>query len=58
MSELRKIDPKCWFCGTLVIPTKVAYGPLICESCLPMYKKQKFVFVRASQKELDILFPT
>jgi hypothetical protein len=56
--ELGKIDPKCWLCATLVTPPKpVQYRPLICSDCLPGYKERKFVFVRASQQELDELFP-
>lgn len=33
MSEIGKIDPKCWCCGTLVIPTAVIYSPLRCKDC-------------------------
>lgn len=29
--EISKIDPKCWVCGKLVIPIKVAYNPLRCK---------------------------
>jgi hypothetical protein len=50
-------DPKCWLCAILTIPGKI-YGPNICSVCEPEYKKRKFVFVRASQAELDELFPT
>lgn len=51
-----RADPKCWLCGTLTSPLE-NYQPLICSACLPEYKERKFVFVRASQREIDELFP-
>lgn len=49
-------DPKCWECASVVLPNKV-YSPTICSACLPKYKERKFKFVRASQAEIDELFP-
>lgn len=49
-------DPKCWECATVVLPGKI-YGPNICSSCIPKYKKRKYTYVRWSQEEIDKLFP-
>lgn len=49
-------DPKCWLCATVVLPGKI-YSPNICTACLPEYRERKYTFVRASQAELDELFP-
>lgn len=51
--EISKIDPKCWLCGAVVIPTVLQYQPLICVACLPEYKQRKFVFVRPTQEEME-----
>lgn len=51
--ELSKVDPKCWLCGVVVIPTVLRYQPLICSVCLPEYKQRKFVFTRPSQEEME-----
>jgi hypothetical protein len=50
-------DPKCWLCATVTKPSKI-YGPNICFDCAPAYQERKFFFVRASQAEIDELFPT
>lgn len=55
--DLQRIDCKCWCCGVFTKP-KPIFSPLICESCMPEYKKRTFVFVRASQAELDEIFST
>lgn len=49
-------DPKCWLCACVTKPGKV-YSPNICLDCLPEYQKRKFVFVRATQAEIEELFP-
>lgn len=51
--ELSKIDPKCWICAVVVLPTKVKYSPLICLDCEPEYKKRAFLFVRPTQEEME-----
>lgn len=33
MSELSRIDPKCWVCGCCVRPIEVTYNVLLCENC-------------------------
>lgn len=33
VSELSKIDPKCWCCGTFVKPLVLRYQPLLCLEC-------------------------
>lgn len=58
-SDRQRIDCKCWICGVYTKPEiDSVFGPLICLECLPEYKKRKFVFVRASQAELDEIFST
>lgn len=50
-------DPKCWMCAKVTKPGKT-YSPNICWDCKPAYNEKKFSFVRATQAELDELFPT
>lgn len=50
-----RIDPKCWLCGRVQQPNK-EYNPLICDTCMPEYRKKKFFWSRPSNEEVERLF--
>lgn len=56
-SELGKIDPKCWLCGSFVKPLVVRYQPLICEDCRPAYQERKYVWIRWTTEDIAEMFP-